>query len=181
MKTRRQSRAGDLKAMGFIYPYENMVLSRIPQSVPYMQELAAKRAREYSSFIRKMRKANPDIKDAEIDKQFVTKLKRRYSAKGWNKSGITKANPKTAVFNMLRDTAEKPYKKSHPEYIGSNRYPKKSHHRSGEATSRKLSNSFSKGEQIRELRHAIQTYTGQDREFLVGKWQEELNNLLGGS
>jgi hypothetical protein len=120
-RQKRQLRYDDLKAIGF-EPYEAAILSKLPRSIPYLKEMARERAAEYSRFIRAGKTAA----------EFRTHILRRYNAKGWKTTNFSDPN---TVWTMLRDY-EKPYKERHPEYVRG--YPKKSHHRDGEKTRRKL-------------------------------------------
>lgn len=141
-RVKRQARFNDLRQLGFSYT-EAFELSKMPRSIPYLQELATKR---YAERLRWQRAGKSEA-------EWQTHIKRRYNMK-WGRA----SNP-SAVWAMLRDTSEKPYKQRHPEYV--QHYPKKSHHKDGEITNHKLKNALGKRDyngEIAEIRKQIKTF-----------------------
>lgn len=142
-RQKRQARFESLISLGFLYR-EAFELSAMPRSIPYLQELAAQR---YAERLRWERAGKTEA-------EWRTHIKRRYNIK-WGRSSNA-----GAVWAMLRETGEKPYKERHPEYV--QHYPKKSHHKDGEITNHKLKNAMGKRDydgEIAEMRRQISTFS----------------------
>ena len=109
-KTRRQTRYQRLRDCGFT-PFEARPLSRVSQRVPYVLPLMQQRLAEYTRAIKRAKKQG--IPEQNFNKQWLTKIKKRYNMKGWKHRGDAWSS--TVVFRMFKES-EKDYKLKHPEY-----------------------------------------------------------------
>lgn len=171
MLQKRQTRYDGLKACGLQH-WEALTLSKLPKDIPYLRKLALERRAEYVAF--KNKPENKGKHSSQVKSLFNHKIDARYKRQGWIAGGNLMS--KESVWKMLRDF-EKPYKRKHPEYEKNKaRYPKGMHHRNGERTHKKLITASNK-ETAADLRHAIRTYQGQDRDYLVSVWQKKLDEM----
>ena len=124
MLKRRQAKADALRAAGFLH-FEAVALSKLPRGIPYVQQMAAERSAELERFVKRPSNRNRPIPEVYAD--YRQRIYNRYIKNNWiGRKGL---RSETSVFMMMKDVAEKPYKRANPEYEKNKaRYPKGSHH-----------------------------------------------------
>lgn len=130
-KTIRQGRYESLRAAGFL-PFEAQALSKVPQNIPYVQQMIKTRQTDF-------KKA---IKEKTTKKDYIQSVKDAYDAAGYTKTeGYTiKRDP----WQLLRKF-EDDYKQKHPDWDGDYKAMKKLKRQMKKDFLKKMNNTLKRG------------------------------------
>ncbi len=157
-RQKREARYNDLRLVGFA-KFEARALSKIPRSVPYLKDMAEKRASEYGAF--KRRKSGDTS-----DKAWETFIVKRYIMKGWAKHHVRSS--KESAWEMLRHFEDK-YKDDHPSY--------KSPWRTRQRDFRRAERKTEKAMQISDLERKITEARRYGNSHLIPSYQFQIDRI----